>query len=740
VSERTRTVGRAFISSVEVGVAAGLFWNLVSVSVRHTPVPLYDYTGPVFSPWFLKFWSTSVGLLLLLTTACALLGFAVAVAAGMPGGARWFSLGLALFPIAFFGSLPADNSVALCTIVFALGKGALAAAVGGLVSWMLFPVEVKPYMRAAWFPLALALCIGLPPCLYFAGLYDWKTTSQLVWFSVSAAAFLLFLWIVLRLCHPDRMERLVSALLFSLFACVVSSVWLDNVYVAIASLPFFAVGCLLFSFWKGLQRWLCVLIIGFVVSVWAVGGLWSFARASGESDRASRRPNFVVVVLDALRYDAIGPHGGIVPTPNIDELAANGIVFEQARSSASWTIPSVASLFTGLWSVAVGTDSANHHLYRGFTTLAERLHNAGYFTAAIFDSLALLDTRGFDQGFDVVLGVREEMEFPSYARLDTFRAPTFAFWYPSRVSPYPDHTLGLVSFARQMLRGMKEPFILWIHFLDPHAPYIPPRRFTDHISELDRELEWDGKKTRVYRLLEQPASKCLRSDSCADLVQRAHELYLGEVRLVDFAVGELTSELKRHGLWDDTVFVLTSDHGEEFGEHKGFSHGRTLYEELLRVPLIVRIPGRSPENIYTPVRTMDINPTLLELAGVSYDPEALHARSLLPVIDGEEQEARPVLLETDLSGGLKHGLLYGDYKLICYSKPERCELFDLMRDPAELNPIVSGAEFEDMRARLQAAVSSCGGLYEKVAGHKRKYGQKPSPDAVERLKAMGYIR
>jgi len=706
--------------------------------IRRAPVPLYDYSGPVFSPWFLEFWATAVGLPLLLTLGSSLAGLAIALAFGRPHLARWLSFGLAVLPLAFFASLPQDISFGAYAIAVAAVKAFFVAVLGSLFAWALFPVSARPYMRSAWFQLVLALCMTASICLYLLVVHEWTEPSELWWLGAGSALLSLLLWLTLRLCYPDRVDRFSSAAVLSLFVCAVLAFRLTGAYLAVAFLFSFAFGYLLSSLWRGSRAWVCAVVVLLVAFVWGAGKVWSYARAHTRS--GSDRPNFVVVVPDAMRYDALEAYGGAVPTPNINELAAASAVFVYAYSSSSWTIPAVASLFTGLWSVAIGADSANHTLPQQFSTVAERLHDAGYFTAAVFDSFILLDAEGFDQGFDVVVGLREQMQFPSNMRFDVFRAPTLLAWYPSRAGLYPDHTLGSIYLAKTLLEGVKEPFMLWIHLLDPHVPYIPPRRFADHISDLDRELVWNGRRTRVYRMIKQPDSRCFWSGSCGGLVRRARDLYLGEVRLVDFAVGELVRALKRQGLWDRTVFVLTSDHGEEFGEHNGFSHGRTLYEELLRVPLIVRFPDRPPARLYTGVRTMDIAPTLLQLAGVPFDPSGMHAKSLLPVVEGKERESRMVLLETDLSGGLKHGLIHSGYKIVCYRKNDRCELFDLTRDPAEREPITSGSRFDRMHGMLLSAIDSCERLYERTFGRKRTYERKPTAEALERLKAMGYVQ
>jgi len=728
-------VNNKAFGALKVGLIVGFIWNLLSLVLRRAPLPFYDYRGPIFSPVFFKLWSADMGLLLLITIAFALFGFFVSLIAKAKNHATAFSFGFAVLPIAFFCLLPSGDYININLAVSALVKALFICLAGGLALAALLSLRTKPYAKSFWFSAVLAFLIGLIACLSFAGLYDWNLAGEFSRFKIGCALFFFYLWIFLRLSYPDRMDRFLSALAFSLFFACLFSLWVGGTHLAIAFAILFLAGYALAIVWNGARLWLSLLVVGVVVFAWVAGELWGIVEAGGRDSR----PNFVVVVLDALRYDAIEPYGGSVATPKIDELASSSVVFERAYSSAPWTLPSVASLFTGLFPSAVGVDNANHNLNKGFLTLAERMRRAGYFTAAIYDSSFILDSTGFARGFDTVLGVREEIKTAADDRLDAFRAPSFFIWSLSRIAPHPDHTLSAIYFARETLEAAKKPFILWIHILDPHQPYIPPKNFADHIRDVDREFEWNGVKTKILRWTTSLASECYESSECKDLTERAKELYLGEVRFVDSAVGKIVGDLKRLGLWDNTVFVLTSDHGEEFGERFGFGHGRTLYEELLRVPLMLRIPDVQQKRIFNRTRTIDMMPTILDLANIPYEPKSLDARSLLPVIKGDELIDRDVFAETNLKGDLKRALIEGDYKIICYRKSARCELFDLVHDPFERSPILQGAEFEKMQSKLLSFVESSERAYEQVTGSKREYEKKPSPDALERLKAMGYI-
>lgn len=732
-------MNRKISDALNVALATGLAWCFLSLILKRAPFPVYDYKGSFFSALFLGLWSLDVGFFLLKTLALALFGLLVALVTRAKEHAISFSFGFAVLPFAFFIFLPEGDYISSAAIALALIEAILVGAACTEVSVALSPSRAKLYMKTFWFSALFALLVGFLLCLLFASLADWTSARELFYFKIGCALFLLFLWIILKISYPARIDKLLSALIFSLFICSALALYVRGLWLAIAFAVLFFVGYALAIVWKKAKSWLSVLVIAVVIFVGVMSELWGILISKNCDAGALDRPNFVVVVSDALRYDAVEPYGGAVPTPNIEELASSSTVFECAYSVAPWTLPSVGSLFTGLYSAAIGVDSANHDLDEGFITLAEQLKKTGYFTCAIYDSPFILDSTGFARGFDIVIGIREMMKFHADDRLDLFRSRSLFSWQLARIAPYPDHTLGSTYLAMRALKKMKRPFLLWVHLLDPHQPYIPPKKFAGHIQDIDREFAWRGKGQKILRWTMQMASDCYESGECDDLIQRAHELYLGEVRLVDFAVGEIVNEMKKLGLWDDTVFVFTSDHGEEFGERFGFGHGRTLYEELLRVPLIVKFPDSKPKRIYTRVRTMDINPTILGLANISYDKAALDAQSLLPVIGGDETNDREVFAETNLKGDLKRALVYGDYKLVCYRKTAKCELFDLVSDPFERSPIISGERFESMCAKLLSVVDSCEKLYERVTSKKREYDKKPSPEAIERLKAMGYI-
>jgi arylsulfatase A-like enzyme len=286
-------------------------------------------------------------------------------------------------------------------------------------------------------------------------------------------------------------------------------------------------------------------------------------------------PNVLLLVVDTLRADHLGTYGYPLETsPVIDRFAAQHLQFDHAVSTAPWTSPSVASLFTGLYPTAHGVD---HRLRRNqlpydaisedFTTLAEVFAAAGYRTAGVTANAWVSSERGYSQGFQQWIEVR-------------------------RVRARRINHLG-IEFLESW-RGSSEPFFLYLHYMDPHPPLRVPREF--------REL-FDADS---YDFL--PPSAKLRDEAV---------LYDAEIRYLDTALGELFAYLEEAGLWEDLVVVLVADHGRQFLEHGEWGHGKELYNEETHVPFLLKADGRRG-HVESTVSTIDLYPTLLRVAGLGW--------------------------------------------------------------------------------------------------------------------------
>lgn len=372
--------------------------------------------------------------------------------------------------------------------------------------------------------------------------------------------------------------------------------------------------------------------------------------------RAADPVGIVVITLDTTRADRLSLYGFMnVSLPHLERLAREGVVFDQATSVAPLTLPAHTSLFTGLLPPNHGVrDNADPPLAETHTTLAETLHARGFRTGAFVGSVVLDPDRGLRQGFE------------EYRGIDGDPAPT-----SHRVQRRADR---VVTDAIQWLDTIAgSRFLLWAHLYDPHRPYDPPEPFAS-----------------IY----------------------AHNPYVGEIAFADAQIGRLFEALKRRALLDRTIVVVAGDHGESLGERGERDHGVFIYENVLRVPLMIRAPSVAPHRVGEVVRLTDVMPTILDLAGVA-----------VPQVDG--------ISLVELMRGRRHGLsleaysesLYperlgcsplravrdGRFKLIDAPRPE---LYDLQRDPFEERNIYDErrAMGEAMTARARAMAKARGSV------------------------------
>jgi arylsulfatase A-like enzyme len=304
----------------------------------------------------------------------------------------------------------------------------------------------------------------------------------------------------------------------------------------------------------------------------------------------SRPPNLVLISIDTLRADHVGVYGyGRPTTPNLDRLAAEGLLFERAYSTANWTLPAHVSLLSGLSPAAHGVERYRHRISAGVELLPERLALLGYRSAAVVSTVPFLKRKhGFARGWEVY---DDETAYPPKRKKGTTTG--IADFVSS-----PQVTGRAIELLEELGEG---PFFLFLHYFDVHDRYVPPPPF---------DTAFDGDFPAIR--LDLPAtSESLRAEAEAR-VRR----YDGELRSVDHWIGRFLDQLERRGLSDRTAVVVTADHGEEFQEHGAWTHHKNLYETALRVPLLMRLPGgrRRGEKIATPVSLVDVPATLLGLA------------------------------------------------------------------------------------------------------------------------------
>lgn len=395
------------------------------------------------------------------------------------------------------------------------------------------------------------------------------------------------------------------------------------------------------------------------------------------------RPNLVIALVDTLRADHIGYHGYARDTsPAIDALADSSIRFMNHYSHSSRTGPAVASIFTGLHPRSHGVvNPLSHFDAKGTlggeqTTLAEILSENGYHCAGYVTNFNVRRRFGFAQGFD------------------TYE------WITAGAGGGFGRAEDVNAAAMEALREVDEPFFLYLHYMDPHSPYAAPPRYRVRYVDRDYAGEINGRHVQLDEII---AGK-VRVDE-ADSAHLA-ALYDQEIRYFDDEFGKLLGFLERQGFRDDTIVVFAADHGEELFEHGSVLHGYTLYQEQLRVPLLIHDPrADAPRAVETVTRHVDILPTVLELMNVSH-PGTLQGRSLVPLIQGTETEfpAAPVFAQASLRAVKtiqKRSFMENGWKLIETVVPAPGEeLYDVAEDPLETRDLL--AENSEIASRLRA--------------------------------------
>ena len=404
--------------------------------------------------------------------------------------------------------------------------------------------------------------------------------------------------------------------------------------------------------------------------------------------RGPAQYNVLLISIDTLRPDHLGCYGyEHIATPNIDRLADEGFLFLDAIATVPLTLPSHASLLTGLLPITSGVrDNGTFVLSEQFTTLAEVFSEQDYSTGA-FVATFVLDARfGLDQGFEFY-----DDDMGSEGQQS-------AFLWPERRADAVNDT------ALKWFEAVREPFFAFVHYYDPHDPYTPPQAFADAYPT---------------------------------------NLYDGEIAYTDSMLGNLLEALKANDLYDNTLIVLVSDHGEGLKEHNEAGHGILIYGSTMKVALMVKLPKgfrmggdlEPPAEIDYPVQLIDVFPTVLELADVEPDHN-VDGVSLVPVLRGDRIDPRMLYFESlypyfYFKWSSLRGVRHNNWKYIL--APEE-ELYNLTQDPGEINNLASSQTERagEMRANLMM-----------IAGRETEALESArtsmSQDDVHKLMALGYL-
>ncbi len=475
----------------------------------------------------------------------------------------------------------------------------------------------------------------------------------------------------------------------------------------------------------GWQSWLSRRAIGLVlrrpVVVSPRGGPAPAAAAAAAAtavETPGGRPNVLIYLIDTLRADHLGVYGYDRPTsPNLDRFAEDAVVFTDARAQSSWTRTAVVSTLTGLYPKAHGVRGREDALAPSVATLAEVLRSAGYETAGFITNGNVSAGFALDQGFD------------SYRYLGESRQRTSVHQLSDRLNERVFRWLDLRAAGEAPPR----PFFLYVHATDPHAPYTPPSPFRERFAA--------GVDPAVGSLERVRETFLGRAEAPAGTRQALIDLYDAEIAFNDHQLGALLDYLRRLELYDDTMIVLLSDHGEEFLDHGKWEHGKTLYVEQLHVPLIIKLPGsraagRRPASV---ARQIDVMPTVLDTLGLP-PPPGLDGASLLPRLGDAVPAGDPASFAELSIGKLRlRSVADRGFKLIAdasqHHRQPRLELYRVHGDPGESRELAAEHPLElgylrQLLRRLDHAAA---------ARHTTAETAEVSDELRQRLEALGYV-
>jgi len=437
-------------------------------------------------------------------------------------------------------------------------------------------------------------------------------------------------------------------------------------------------------------------------------------------------PDILLVSIDSLRADHLGCYGYPRDTsPTLDRLAREGVRFETAVSTTSWTLPAHAALFTGLFDPAHGTTDVHYRLAPSFQTVAEHFRTEGWSTVGLYAGPLLHPSFTLDQGFDVWVSCMSESA-------SEVRDDDPATLYKANRASHADVTgPRTLKAARSVLEQPSDgPLFFFVHLWDPHYDYIPPAPY-DRLFDPDYEGSLD---VQNYAF-----NETINPDMDREDLKHVIALYDGEIRYTDDTLLELLQIIDGARPGRPKLTIVTADHGEEFFDHGRKGHQQTLFDESIRVPLIFHWPGILPADLVVgeQVSLVDVAPTIVSLAGL-VPMAATQGVDLTAALHGSTVPDRGLHSQLAIGETRIDSLRTSRYKLL-QSKGMLAHL-DLVNDPGELE-MFPGPPADDLYSeQALEQILRQSEMLRKQLGDVEAGAHRLDPEIEERLRAIGYLR
>lgn len=515
---------------------------------------------------------------------------------------------------------------------------------------------------------------------------------------------------------------------------IISSISIDNLFLkfgfAISIILYFVLSILLSKLLKKIKYKIIPIILT-ILSISIIAFIYIFPienlKRKNHINFHRQYPNLIIITVDALRYDYLSIYNdSFDETLNLKNFAQEAVVFNNAYTASPWTIPSLSALLTSKYPSAIGQISGkgSQTIPSQIKTLPEVLNNIGFNTYIFMHPYIIERCKGIIRGFNYVIPV----PYITTYRLLLNELLLTKIWLqpkPFHLQPYQAEYVSkeLLSLNNKI----KEPFLIWIHYFDTHLPYSSPE-----INIKDKSIN----KIATINPLDIRAGIIHLSNKDKEQLK---QLYAKEINYVDKNIGSLFDYLKAKNFFDNSLIIFTSDHGEEFWEHNNFTHGHSMYEEVIHIPLIIKFPkkiikiGKSNIN----VSLIDIAPTILNILNIK-TPYNYSGLNLLNIIDNpEEYQTRTVFAENTCFYNEKKAVIHNGYKLIL--DDAKTELYDLINDPKEKNPLKNESQKNNLLSILlnwQEENNTFSNMHNLTLSKDKEY----SKELKLMLKSLGYAR